>query len=62
MKTFDCHGDFPSLHAYLFRVQIDDEYETVIGINMGLTEIQLLISGRFRAKKIEVLLEYGEII
>ncbi len=58
-KYFDCRGEFPTLSAFLFYVECDDEYETIIGVNIGLTEIQLLISGRFRAKVFEILFNHS---
>lgn len=58
MKTFDCHGDFPSLGAFLFKINANEKFDTIIGVNIGLKGVELLISGRFRAKRIEYLLKY----
>lgn len=55
---FDCHGDFPTLGAFLFSIMIDDEHYSYVGVNVGLEEIQLLVAGRYRAMKIEVLFKY----
>lgn len=59
IRYIDCHGDYPTLSAQKsFRIKIDKDHESAFFVSMGLDNIELIMSGRFRAKKIGDLIKY----